>query len=137
MGPGAHLHGRELMDGAVTAGEFDFFHEMVVTQELCRTGTRSFNDGNLGGMVIGLPAVLIHARNDTIRERVVEEVLSGRKRVCLAISEAFAGSDVAGLKTTAVKTADGRHYIVNGTSIPKVTFRKLAEPRDRDKEVDH
>jgi alkylation response protein AidB-like acyl-CoA dehydrogenase len=35
--------------------------------------------------------------------------------MCLAITEAFAGSDVAGLKTTAEKTPDGKHYIVNGT----------------------
>jgi alkylation response protein AidB-like acyl-CoA dehydrogenase len=103
------------MNGAVTPEEFDYFHEMIVTQELCRTGSRSFNDGNLGGMVIGLPAVLNHARNDAVRERVTEDCLSGKKKICLAISEAFAGSDVAGLKTTAVKSADGSHYIVNGT----------------------
>jgi alkylation response protein AidB-like acyl-CoA dehydrogenase len=99
------------MDGVVTPEEFDYFHEMVVTQELSRTGARSFNDGNLGGMVIGLPAVLLHAR-ESVRKRVADEVLSGKKRICLAISEAFAGSDVAGLKTTAVKK--GGHYIVNG-----------------------
>ena len=29
--------------------------------------------------------------------------------------EAFAGSDVAGIRTTAEKTKDGKHYIVNGT----------------------
>jgi len=33
----------------------------------------------------------------------------------LAISEAFAGSDVSGLKTTATKTEDGKHWIINGT----------------------
>lgn len=27
---------------------------------------------------------------------------------------AFAGSDVAGIRTTAVKTKDGKHYLVNG-----------------------
>jgi alkylation response protein AidB-like acyl-CoA dehydrogenase len=34
--------------------------------------------------------------------------------ICLAITEPSAGSDVANLKTTAVKTPDGKHYIVNG-----------------------
>lgn len=114
MGPGPHLKGRTLMNGVVTPEEFDYFHEVIITQELSRTGTRSFNDGNLGGMVIGLPAVLLHARNEAVRSRVTEECLSGRKQICLAISEAFAGSDVAGMKTTAVKSADGTHYIVNG-----------------------
>ncbi|OAP62465.1 hypothetical protein AYL99_04668 [Fonsecaea erecta] len=114
MGPGPHLKGLTLMNGAVTPEEFDYFHEMVITQELCRTGARSFNDGNLGGMIISLPAVLYHAKPQ-IRKRVAEECFSGKKKICLAISEAFAGSDVAGMKTTAVKSADGTHYIVNGT----------------------
>ncbi len=34
--------------------------------------------------------------------------------ILVAITEAFAGSDVAGLRTTAEKTPDGKHYIVNG-----------------------
>jgi len=42
-------------------------------------------------------------------------VLSGKKYIALAISEAFAGSDVAGLRCQATKTPDGQHYIVNGT----------------------
>ncbi len=71
------------------------------------------NDGNLGGMLISLPAVLYHAKPQ-VRQRVAEECLSGEKKICLAISEAFAGSDVAGMKTTAVKSADGSHSIVNG-----------------------
>ena len=28
---------------------------------------------------------------------------------------AFAGSDVSALRTTATKTPDGKHYIINGT----------------------
>lgn len=50
-----------------------------------------------------------------IRDKVVPEVFSGKKFICLAISEAFAGSDVQGLKTYAKKTEDGKFWIVNGT----------------------
>jgi len=39
-------------------------------------------------------------------------VISGKKHISLAISEPYAGSDVANLKTTAKKVGD--HYIVNG-----------------------
>lgn len=53
--------------------------------------------------------------SDKLKAEVIPEVLAGRKFISLAISEAFAGSDVAGLRCTAVKTADGKHYIVNGT----------------------
>jgi alkylation response protein AidB-like acyl-CoA dehydrogenase len=41
-------------------------------------------------------------------------VLSGEKRICLAVTEPDAGSDVRNLVTTAEKTKDGKHYIVNG-----------------------
>jgi alkylation response protein AidB-like acyl-CoA dehydrogenase len=45
--------------------------------------------------------------------KVVPEVFSGKKFIALAISEAFAGSDVSGLQTTAVK--DGDDWVINGT----------------------
>lgn len=35
--------------------------------------------------------------------------------ISLAISEAFAGSDVAGLRTTATKSEDGKTWTINGT----------------------
>lgn len=69
----------------------------------------------MAGLAISLTAVQQWLRDPALKERVTEEVLSGQKKMCLAITEAFAGSDVAGLKTSAEKTADGKHYIVNGT----------------------
>lgn len=69
----------------------------------------------MAGMTISLTAVQAWLRDPALKERVTNEVLSGQKKMCLAITEAFAGSDVAGLKTTAEKTPDGKHYIVNGT----------------------
>lgn len=69
----------------------------------------------MAGMAISLTAVQQWLRDPALKERVNEEVLSGQKKMCLAITEAFAGSDVAGLKTTAEKTPDGKFYIVNGT----------------------
>lgn len=87
---------------------------MIIHQETGRLGTRGYADGLLGGSVIGLPPVL-NFGEEPLRSRVIEEVLSGEKFISLAISEAFAGSDVAGLKTTARKTEDGKYWIVNGT----------------------
>lgn len=69
----------------------------------------------MAGMTISLTAVQQWLQDPVLKERVTEEVLSGKKKMCLAITEAFAGSDVAGLKTTAEKTPDGKFYIVNGT----------------------
>lgn len=48
---------------------------------------------------------------------MVPEVLEGKKFICLAISEAHAGSDVMGLQTTAVKSEDGKEWIINGAPL--------------------
>ncbi|KFZ17827.1 hypothetical protein V501_01536 [Pseudogymnoascus sp. VKM F-4519 (FW-2642)] len=115
LGPGEHLLGRTLLGGVVEGKDFDFFHELVVSQELARIGTRGFADGMLGGLVIGLTAVVHWLPHGRLRTRVLDEALTGRKKICLAISEAFAGSDVAGIRTIATKTPDGKHYVVSGT----------------------
>ena len=115
LGPGKHLRGRKLMDGAVEPEEYDYFHELTIIQEFVRVSARGFQDGNLAGMVIALPAVLNFANSEALKNKIAEECFSGKKRICLAITEAFAGSDVAGMKTTAVMSKDGSHYIVNGT----------------------
>ncbi|KAI9727207.1 MAG: hypothetical protein M1834_008467 [Cirrosporium novae-zelandiae] len=115
LGPGEHLHNRKLLGGVVDGKEFDYFHDLVLAQEMVRSNARGFQDGNMSGMVISLTAVQHWLNNKELKERVTEEVLSGKKTMCLAITEAFAGSDVAGLRTTAEKTPDGKHYIVNGT----------------------
>ncbi|EJF64663.1 peroxisomal acyl-CoA-dehydrogenase [Dichomitus squalens LYAD-421 SS1] len=114
LGPGKHLQGRTLFGGIVKPEEFDYFHELVITQELARCGARGYGDGLLGGCVIGLPPVL-NFGSPELKARIVPEVLSGKKFICLAVSEAFAGSDVFGLQTTATKTEDGKHWIVTGT----------------------
>jgi len=44
---------------------------------------------------------------------VVSDVLNAKKFICLAITEAFAGSDVAGLQTIATK--EGNEWVINGT----------------------
>jgi len=114
LGPGKHLQGLTLLNGAVTPEEFDYFHELILNQEFSRVSPRGYQDGFNGGMVIGLPPVM-HFAKPELRDRVMREVLSGEKFISLAITEAFAGSDVSGLKTTAKKTEDGKFWIINGT----------------------
>ncbi|KAJ7274446.1 peroxisomal acyl-CoA-dehydrogenase [Mycena haematopus] len=114
LGPGKHLKGLTLMDGLVKPEEFDYFHELIINQEIARCGARGYGDGLLSGMVIGLPPVL-NFGSDELKARVVPEIFQGKKFICLAISEAHAGSDVMGLQTTAVKSEDGKEWIINGT----------------------
>ncbi|BGP14303.1 hypothetical protein JCM10213_009164 [Rhodosporidiobolus nylandii] len=113
LGPTKLLHGLTL-PGGVKGEEFSYFHEQIITQELVRGGARGYADGLQGGMVIGLPPVM-NFGSDKLKKEIIPDVLAGRKVISLAVTEAFAGSDVAGLRTTAVKTPDGKHYIVNGT----------------------
>ncbi|OTA70392.1 acyl-CoA dehydrogenase NM domain-like protein [Hypoxylon sp. EC38] len=115
LGPGKHLHGVNLFDGAIKGEEFDYFHDLIMAQEGVRANARGFQDGQLAGMVIGLPCVMNYMKDQQRKQAIMDEVFSGKKYMCLAITEAFAGSDVAGLRTTATKTPDGKHYIVNGT----------------------
>jgi alkylation response protein AidB-like acyl-CoA dehydrogenase len=61
-----------------------------------------------------------------LKKRIVPEVFSGKKFISLAISEAFAGSDVSGLQTTARKTEDGKFWIVTGTK----KYQARIEPYD-------
>ncbi|CAL1716561.1 unnamed protein product [Somion occarium] len=113
MGPGKHLKGLTLMNGLVKPEEYDYFHELIISQEVVRCGARGYGDGLLGGCVIGLPPVL-NFGSPELKAKVVPEVLSGKKFICLAISEAHAGSDVFGLQTTATKTEDGKYWIITG-----------------------
>ncbi|TFK28716.1 acyl-CoA dehydrogenase [Coprinopsis marcescibilis] len=112
LGPGKHLQGRTLMDGLVKPEEFDFFYEGIVHAELARVSSRAVIDGLLAGLVIGLPPVLNYGSKELYNE-VVDDTFAGKKFVALAITEAFAGSDVGGLQTTAVR--DGDHWVITGT----------------------
>jgi len=114
IGPGKHLHGRILL-GGIKGEDFDYHHDLIINQELARANARGFQDGSLAGMMISLTAVRQWLNNEELREKVTQECLSGEKKICLAITEAFAGSDVSGIRTTAEKTPDGKHYIINGT----------------------
>jgi alkylation response protein AidB-like acyl-CoA dehydrogenase len=79
-------------------------------------GARGFQDGLSAGMWIGLTPILNYG-TAAQKAAIIPPVLAGDKHICLAISEPFAGSDVAGMKTRAVLSKDGKHFIVNGTKV--------------------
>ena len=61
---------------------------------------------------MALPPIL-NFGSEYLKQKVCRSVITGEKNICLAISEPTAGSDVANIKTRAVKNGD--HYIVNGS----------------------
>jgi alkylation response protein AidB-like acyl-CoA dehydrogenase len=48
------------------------------------------------GAVIGLPLIM-NFGSPELKSKIIPQVLSGKKFICLGISEAFSGSNVAGL----------------------------------------
>jgi acyl-CoA dehydrogenase len=91
--------------------EGDLFAKVAVSEELMRCGSGGLVAG-LGSLDIGLPPVLKWAK-PAVRDRVVPQVLSGEKIMALAITEPSGGSDVASLKTRAVR--EGDYYRVSGS----------------------
>jgi len=92
---------------------WDAIHAQIMIDELCRCASGGLVWGIVGGLGIGLPPVL-HFASAELQARVAPGCLAGEKFICLAITEPYAGSDVAALRTTAVKDPSGKFYIVNG-----------------------
>lgn len=93
------------------SGEQDVFLKVAASEELMRSGSGGFV-ASLGSLDIGLPPVW-RTGSEALKQRIVPQVLAGEKIIALAITEPSGGSDVANLKTRAVR--DGDHYVVNGS----------------------
>jgi acyl-CoA dehydrogenase len=88
----------------------DVFHSIVAAEEIARAGCGGVQ-ASLGSHGIALPPIVAHG-SDALKRRVVPPVIAGDKIAALCITEPGGGSDVAALKTSAVR--DGDHYVVNG-----------------------
>ncbi|MEC9408232.1 MAG: acyl-CoA dehydrogenase family protein [Pseudomonadota bacterium] len=89
----------------------DRFFELIVIEELCRAGSGGLI-ASLLSLGIGLPPI-VALGSDVLKQRVIPPVLAGDAVSALAITEPSGGSDVANLKTRAVR--DGDHYVLNGS----------------------
>jgi len=67
-----------------------------------------------GGMGLAAPTIYDHGSDD-LKGRFLRPTLTGELLWCQLFSEPVAGSDLAGLKTTAV--LDGEEWIVNGQKV--------------------
>ncbi len=94
---------------SVPPEKWDLFHEMLLTDELSRTGSGGLVWNLLGGFGIGCPPVAKYGKKALV-DRILPGILSGDKRICLAITEPDAGSDVANLTCEAKLSEDGKHY---------------------------
>ncbi|WP_263139421.1 acyl-CoA dehydrogenase family protein [Pseudomonas sp. RIT-PI-AD] len=90
--------------------EGDLFAKIAASEELMHCGSGGLVAG-LCSLDIGLPP-LLNGGSPELRERVVPAVLRGERVIALAVTEPSGGSDVAHLRTRAVR--EGEHYRVNG-----------------------
>lgn len=88
-------------------------HTLMNIEGMMRGGSTGVTVG-LGSLGIALPAIVRSGDADLI-DRFVRPTLRGELIAALAVTEPGTGSDVAGVKTRAVR--DGDHYVVNGAKM--------------------
>ncbi|MCO5590202.1 hypothetical protein L7F22_044171 [Adiantum nelumboides] len=105
--------GGQKLPGNVEPEDWDAFHDMIMIDELSRQGSMGPLFCCYAGLSYGAGPI-IHFASDQVQNKFLPDLLTGKKRICLAVTEPRAGSDVAGYGTTADRTPDGKHFIVNG-----------------------
>lgn len=65
---------------------------------------------------IGYKGLLLYGTKEQ-KERYLPELASGDKIAAFALTEPSAGSDASSIKSRAVLSEDGKHYILNGSKI--------------------
>ena len=58
---------------------------------------------------------LLHYGTEEQKQKFLPPLISGEHIGAIAMSEPAAGSDLQGMRTTAAKSADGSHYVLNGS----------------------
>lgn len=92
------------------AGIEDFRYNAIITEELWRAGATGIGWGLHTDIVL---PYLMHYANAEQKKRWLPKLVTGEWILAIAMSEPAAGSDLAGIRTTAAR--DGNHYIVNGS----------------------
>ncbi|KAF2646830.1 acyl-CoA dehydrogenase NM domain-like protein [Massarina eburnea CBS 473.64] len=113
----------------IPVAELDMFHLMIITDESSRV-EGGVGTALAGGSIIGVPPVVHHGTEEQ-KKKWLPGLFDWTTSFCLGITEPSGGSDVANIQTTAVKTPDGQHYVVNGykkwiTGMPWATHMTTA-----------
>ncbi|KAK5244388.1 hypothetical protein LTS06_010016, partial [Exophiala xenobiotica] len=112
--PVSWLHRLNIRDIlGVPVQEWDYLHTAIWVDERARTGISGPGSSLSPGFAYGIPPIL-NFGSDALKEKFLPDLLTGKARTCIAITEPQAGSDVAGIQTTAVKSSDGKKYVING-----------------------
>ena len=90
----------------------DIFYMVIFLEEL-----QKINSGGFAAAIwahVYLAMTHVNVEGDTlIKNKYLSASISGEKIGCLCITEPFGGSDVAGMKTTAIRNENS--YVINGS----------------------
>ncbi|HAI75557.1 MAG TPA: hypothetical protein DCM08_04860 [Microscillaceae bacterium] len=97
---------------AYGGSDADFFYTVVFLEEIVR-----LNSGGFGAAAGVTPFMagshILSAGSEVLKQKYLPKCLSGEWLGALAITEPNAGSDVANIRTKAVR--EGDYYIINGS----------------------
>ncbi len=92
--------------------ELDLFYTVILLEELQKINSGGFAAAIWAHMYLAMTH-LNKEGDDRIKAEYLAPSITGDKIGCLCITEPFGGSDVAGMRTTAVKK--GNTYVLNGS----------------------
>mgnify|MGYP001011224703 CR=1 FL=1 len=90
----------------------DLFYAVILLEELQKINSGGFAAAIWAHVYLAMTHLNKEGNHD-IKQRYLTPSISGDKIGCLCITEPFGGSDVAGMRSTAVK--EGDYYILNGS----------------------
>jgi len=90
----------------------DYYTSLVLAEEITHSNSGGLAMGVAVHTDMAMPPILAFGTEEQKQEWVVPAI-AGKKILCLGITEPDAGSDVAGIKTRAVR--DGDEYVINGS----------------------
>jgi alkylation response protein AidB-like acyl-CoA dehydrogenase len=90
----------------------DYFCNLVLGEEMTRSASGGLAMGVAVHTDMAMPPIHLFGSEEQKQEWLVPAI-KGEKILCLGITEPDAGSDVAGIKTRAVR--DGDDYVINGS----------------------
>ena len=88
----------------------DFLYNVVVDEEIARRGLSGIGWGLHSDIVA---PYIVNYGSEEMKQKYLPKMVSGEMIGAIAMTEPGAGSDLQGVKTTAVR--DGDHYVINGS----------------------
>ena len=113
----------------------DYYYSLVRAECLSYSGCGGLNMGFAVHTDMATPPIHLLG-SEELKQRYLPASIAGDKISCLGITEPGAGSDVAGIRTTAIR--DGDEYVINGsktfiTNAPRADYIVLVTKTDPEK----